>query len=90
MSKTLQFDIQPRHWSGPPQSPPNPAYPKGIDVREAAPGVASCRADLPYPVPEQLFWSICCRQCGRTLMVTVAGRADDPRSVPIPCGEKLQ
>ena len=85
-----QFAIKPTRRSGPPECPPNPAYPNGVDVQQAAPGVPSCRADLPYPAPERLVWQVRCRRCGYTLAVTAAGRPDDPRSVTVPCREKLQ
>jgi len=90
MSAKPQFTVRAMHRNGPPTCRPNPAYPNGIDVRETAPGVQSCRAELPYPAPERLIWSVRCRLCGRTLMLTAAGRADDPRSVTIPCRDKLQ
>lgn len=90
MSAKPQFDIKPTCRRGPPQCPADPAHPKGVDVQEAAPGVPSCRADLPYPAPERLVWQIRCRRCGFTLAITAAGRPDDPRSVTVPCRRKLQ
>lgn len=90
MSAKPQFDIKPTLRRGPPQHPANAAYPNGVDVQEAAPGVPSCRVDLPYPAPERLVWSVRCRRCGFTLAITAAGRADDPRTVTVPCREKLQ
>ena len=33
--------------------------------QEAAPGVPSCRAELPYPAPERLVWIVRCRRCGK-------------------------
>ena len=85
-----QFDIKPMLRRGPPQCPPNPDYPNGVDVQEAAPGVPSCRADLPYPAPERLVWQVRCRRCGFSLAITAAGRLDDPRSVTVPCKAALQ
>ncbi len=90
MSDKPQFAIKPRLRRGPAECPPNPAYPDGIDVQEAAPGVPACRADLPYPAPERLVWQVTCRRCGYCLAVTAAGRPDDPRSVTIPCRRKMQ
>jgi hypothetical protein len=90
MSAKPQFYIKPTCRRGPPQHPTNPAYPEGVDVQEAAPGVASCRVELPYPAPERLVWQVRCRRCGYALAITAAGRADDPRSVTVPCHSKLQ
>lgn len=85
-----QFDIKATARRGPPQCPPNPAYPDGVDVQDAAPGVAACKVDLPYPAPERLVWSVRCKRCGYRVAVTAAGRPDDPRSVTVPCKAALQ
>ena len=88
MSK--QFTIKATHLNGPPQQPSDPRYPDGVDVQSAAPGLPSCKADLPYPAPERLVWSIRCKRCGYRAGVTAAGRPDDPRSVTLPCKRPLQ
>lgn len=85
-----QFDIKATARRGPPQCPPNPAYPDGVDVQDAAPGVPACKVDLPYPAPERLVWMVRCKRCGYRLAITAAGRPDDPRSATIPCKEALQ
>jgi hypothetical protein len=62
---------------------PNPDYPNGLDIRiKERP---ACIVDLPYPAPECGHWAIEYRLCGLTVAVTAAGRADDPRSVQVPC-----
>ena len=88
MSK--QFTIKATARRGPPQCPPDPAYPTGIDVQAAAPDMPSCKADLPYPAPERLVWSVRCNRCGYHSLITAAGRPDDPRSVTLPCKSALQ
>jgi hypothetical protein len=90
MSAKPQFDIKPTRRRGPPKCAPDPAYPAGVGLQGAAPGVPSCRADLPYPAPERLVWQVRCRRCGYAVAITAAGRPDDPRSVTVPCREKLQ
>lgn len=72
-----------------PTQKPNPAYPDGMDVSCAAPGQKSCTRNLPYPAPRVGTYSIVCRTCGYTALVTVAGRRDDPRTITIPCKEML-
>lgn len=84
------FVITAANRSGPPQCPPNPAYPNGVDVGCAPVGVPSCKAALPYPAPERLVWIVRCKRCGLRAAVTAAGRADDPRSVTMECGRPLQ
>jgi hypothetical protein len=65
--------------------PANPKFPKGVDVSCADSGVPTCTRNLPYPAPGVGTYSVICRECGFTALVTVAGRADDPRSITIPC-----
>jgi len=70
-----------------PQSPPNPNYPRGIDVdnsRSDVPG-PRCRKKLPYPAQRCGMYYIKCRTCGQTAAITTAGRRDDPRSVTLDC-----
>lgn len=64
----------------------NPAHPDGIDVTiPHPPGQATCTTPLPYPARECGAHRIACRICGATVMVTAAGRRDDPRSLTVPC-----
>lgn len=90
MSGKPQFDIKATNRRGAPQCPANPAYPNGVDVDRVMLGVASCKTELPYPAPERLIWRVRCRRCGYVLLITAAGRPDDPRSVTLPCKEALQ
>jgi hypothetical protein len=68
------------------QCAPDPNYPKGKVVNPYPEGV-SCKVDLPYPAPECGYFYIDCDECGRKVMVTAAGRTDDPLTVFIPCAE---
>lgn len=67
-----------------PQNPPDPKYPNGIDI-DTTNGARSCKADLPYPAPRCGLWHVKCEECGYIVVVTTAGRVDDPRSVRLPC-----
>lgn len=70
-----------------PQNPPNPAYPNGVDI-DAGFGVPACKVELPYPAKRCGYYLIECSECGMRVGCTTAGRADDPRSIAIPCGKK--
>lgn len=67
-----------------PKCAPNPAFPDGIDLDAAGPG-PSCKVDLPYPARRCGFFKVECKVCGYRIAITTAGRADDPRSVTVPC-----
>ncbi len=65
------------------QCPSNPAYPNGkkIDV-----GILpNCEVALPYPAPECGEFVVKCKACKASVIVTAAGRPDDPISVTVPC-----
>lgn len=64
----------------------DPAYPNGIAL-DATNGtdVSSCFMVLPYPAPECGIWEVECSKCGLTVVITAAGRADDPCSVRLAC-----
>ncbi len=68
------------------QLPSDPDYPEGIDLdlTKGSP-VQSCKLMLPYPAPRCGMFAVYCVHCGCRIMVTTAGRRDDPRSVRIPC-----
>jgi hypothetical protein len=72
-----------------PRNPPNPEYPNGIDLDLSGGAKAMCLVDLPYPAKRCGFFRISCETCGRTAMVTTAGRVDDPKSVTLACGPKV-
>jgi hypothetical protein len=75
-----------------PQCAPNPAYPDGIDVvtpdaRQL--GVATCKVALPYPAKRCGHFYVVCETCGYSVVLTTAGRRDDPRTVEIACQAEL-
>jgi hypothetical protein len=67
-------------------APANPHFPDGIEIdgrrnREAP----SCKTDLPYPAARCGHYVIECGKCGLRIVLTTAGRRDDPRSVQMNC-----
>ena len=76
-----------------PKQKPDPAYPLGIDVDMTVAGersARSCTTALPYPAKRIGYYVIECSRCGIRVVVTTAGRPDDPRSVKVPCMETRQ
>lgn len=69
------------------QCPPNPDYPDGLVLKADVPnGTPTCTFDLlPYPAPECGWFEVECEKCGMTIMITAAGRPDDPKAIIIPC-----
>ena len=68
-----------------PKDAPDPNYPFGIDLDVSKGAKATCTAKLPYPAKRCGVYIVQCQLCGFTAAVTTAGRADDPKSVKIPC-----
>lgn len=70
-----------------PQSPPDARYPHGIDLQYVTDiGVPTCKRPLPYPAKRIGFYVVHCRTCDQRIVVTTAGRPDDPRSLQLTCG----
>ena len=68
-----------------PKCAPDPRYPLGIDVDSSGGAEASCKTSLPYPAKRCGQYLVACETCGQNVVVTTAGRVDDPRSVRIAC-----
>jgi hypothetical protein len=85
MIKESDFDI---HWidaGHESRVTPNPKYPDGIDIDISGGALMSCVIKLPYPAPRCGVYEVWCKSCGFSAGITTAGRADDPRSVRVPC-----
>jgi len=82
-----RFEIRWVRRGGPPQQPPDPRYPDGVDVDISLGAARSCSTPLPYPVDrnEVGTWLVECQVCGLRVGITAASRPDDPRSVKIAC-----
>jgi hypothetical protein len=69
-----------------PQCKPDPAFPNGRQINCAPHAVAkTCTSNLPYPAPRVGNYLIRCTKCDWRGVVSVAGRADDPRILTMPC-----
>jgi hypothetical protein len=68
-----------------PQVKPNPGYPTGVDLDLSGGAIACCTAELPYPARRCGLYVVVCLVCGYSVSCTTAGRADDPRSLTMPC-----
>lgn len=69
-----------------PMGASNPEHPKGIDVSsyDSMDRVA-CVTTLPYPAKGCGYYVLECKRCGLKVVITTAGRPDDPRSAEIGC-----
>lgn len=65
--------------------PPDPTYPNGTAIDVAMDAPRACRIELPCPAPRCGLFVITCRACGYSIALATAGRADDPRTVRMPC-----
>lgn len=80
-----QFEISWHDAGTEPRHPANPAYPNGVDLIAATPGVAQCKAALPYPARRIGTYLVECHRCGLRVVVSTAGRRDDPKSITVAC-----
>lgn len=67
------------------QHPADRRWPQGVDLDISNGAAASCTTTLPYPAPCIGTHLVRCSECGATAAVTAAGRADDPRTLRVPC-----
>lgn len=68
-----------------PKCPPNPNYPDGIDLDTSMGHETTCTVELEHPAKRCGYWSVRCGKCGQRILVTTAGRPDDPRSLKLAC-----
>lgn len=68
-----------------PQNPPDPAYPNGKPIDATGGKEPNCLAPLFHPAPRCGYYHIQCLNCGVSILVTTAGRVDDPSSVRLAC-----
>lgn len=71
-----------------PTEKPNPKYPNGIDILTHIDNRPFCISNLPYPAKRCGVYVVTCQKCKMQVMVTTAGRPDDPRSISISCDLK--
>ena len=68
-----------------PQCPPDPNYPNGRDIDGTFGLSPSCKFDLPYPAQRCGVYVVNCDICKQRIIITTAGRPDDPKSITVPC-----
>lgn len=73
-----------------PLGSPDPRYPNGIDVDLTTimpPLSLTCSLPLPYPAASRRcgYYIVACDICKTRVVLTTAGRRDDPRSVTVSC-----
>jgi hypothetical protein len=68
-----------------PQEKPDLNHPHGIDLDLSRGKRPVCETKLPYPAKRCGFYLVVCGKCAQRIIVTAAGRPDDPRSVRIRC-----
>ena len=68
-----------------PQCPPNPAFPQGVDIDLTNGKQYFCQVPLPYPAKRIGHYLLHCDLCGQRVVITTAGRPDDPRSAKLAC-----
>lgn len=73
-----------------PQNQPNPEFPRGVDVDLSEGATKTCKTKLPYPAPRCGVFAVECCECKQRVVITTAGRKDDPRSVKLACKSRTQ
>lgn len=70
-----------------PQCASNPQYPDGIAIDLSQGADRACQTSLRYPAPRCGHHLVTCRVCKQRVIVSTAGRLDDPTSVKVACLE---
>lgn len=80
-----EFEI---HWldhGREPQCAPDLRYPNGMDLDLSEDAALFCLVRLPYPAKRCGAHLVRCKVCGISIVITAAGRVDDPKSLKLPC-----
>ena len=85
MSEGIHLDVIWVDSGRKPQCAPNPKFPDGIDIDLSVEGAPACFTTLPYPAPRCGVFTVTCSICGQRVIVTTAGRSDDPRALRMAC-----
>ena len=64
--------------------PPDPLIPDGLDL-DLTFGRKGCVAALPYPARGSGIHYAECTVCGANILIAATGRADDPKTIKMPC-----
>jgi hypothetical protein len=65
------------------QVAPDPNHPNGKDIDGGQ--RPACKVELPYPAECVGLYYAECLDCKANMLITVAGRPDDPKTVMLPC-----
>lgn len=71
------------------QCAPDPKFPNGTPLDVSIKGQPCCTVNLPYPAPECGVYRVECSLCELVMMITAAGRPDDPTTVTVSCKEVM-
>lgn len=83
-----QFDLKWIDEQREPVCTPDPNYPNGKDIDASKGSKNVCKVTLPYPARRCGKYLVKCNKCKQLVIVTTAGRVDDPKSVSLAC-EKI-
>lgn len=85
---TAIFDIKFLSHNRKAQCAPDPKYPDGMVADVSHGAQQKCAIDIPYPAECVGAWVIKCKECGRSVAITAAGRPDDPKAVIVDCNKR--
>jgi hypothetical protein len=70
-----------------PKCAPNPNYPNGKPMDMRYGDEPWCEVNLPYPAKRIGSYLVVCNECNKRIIVTTAGRPDDPTNIKFNCGK---
>lgn len=68
-----------------PECEPDPDFPYGKFLDNADGRSPACETKLDCPTPRCGYYLVTCEKCGYNIVITTAGRPDDPNGVRVPC-----
>lgn len=68
-----------------PKCAPDPRFPNGVEFDASNGAENSCQTSLPYPAQRCGYYLIECALCKNSVLISTAGRVDDPKHIKIPC-----
>lgn len=68
-----------------PQCEPGDDFPYGKFLDQAQGQFPTCETKLGCPAPRCGYWLVTCDKCGYNVVITTAGRVDDPNGIRVPC-----
>lgn len=68
-----------------PQCAPDPDFPYGRFIDATHGQTPFCERALDCPTPRCGYWLVVCDRCKFSIVITTAGRPDDPCKIRVPC-----